>query len=549
MKFLDRMTGRAAQQENAALREQLGQMETKLDQVGRQARNMRGAVRAAGHFKAAEKSRLMDSWDTTPVPINQQLQQELHSMVARSRQLAKNDPYYRRFLGLAKNNVIGHAGFKFTANVKTAGDKPDDRASRAIEKAWRQANKKGVLDYRGRHGFKKMCELMLASLLRDGEVLALKVRSRKIKPFGFALQLLDPLLLQVNSEQVPGKSGHKITLGVEFDREGRRVAYWLHSTDTTHQDYYTLHGRGYIRLPAERIIHEFLDEYIDQVRGFPLGCAAASRHHMLDKYEDAELSGAVISASTMGIIERGEDGSGWSGGVESDDEDDYDDEEPFYMEVEGGSFQEIPHGAKLNTWDPQHPNQAFKDFVKGILRGIAAALGVSYFSLANDLEGVNFSSGRIGALEDREVWKGLQDWFIDNLLQPIFEEWLAQALLMGAVRLSGGSPLSPAGLDRYCDGARFNGRRWAWTDPQKESAAHTMQLDNRTISRTEICADRGREFSDVLDELEREEKEMQKRGITPGNADKAVQAAAAVPQEPDEPETDDEDPEAPDDET
>ncbi|MCX2780419.1 phage portal protein [Microbulbifer thermotolerans] len=534
MKLFDRITGRAA------LKGEIQRLESRLESVGRQARNVRGAVRAAGHFKAAEKSRLAASWDTTPVPINQQLQQELLPMVARSRQLAKNDPYYRRFLGLAKNNVIGHAGFRFAANIKTGAGKPDKRASRAVERAWRHACKKGVLDYRGRLSFQSMCGLMLNSLLRDGEVLALKIRSKHIKPFGFAIQLLDPLLLQLDSDHVPGRPGHQITLGVEFDNTGRRVAYWLHSTDTTHEDYYTLYGRGYIRIPADRIIHEFLDEYVDQVRGFPLGIAAAVRHHMLDKYEDAELSGAVIGASTMGIIERTEDGQGFSGGVEIDDDDDYDYDDDFYMEVEGGTFQEIPHGAKLNTWDPQHPNQAFKDFVKAVLRGIAAALGVSYFTLANDLEGVNYSSGRLGALEDREVWKALQDWFIDNLLRPIFDEWLSQALLMGAVRFQSGTPLSPGDLSRYADGAVFSGRRWAWVDPQKEITAHEKAVALRVASRSEIIRERGREPDEVWDEIERENEELRRRGIDPDAALKQALDKTGGESEGDESEDDEE---------
>lgn len=506
MKLFDRITGRAA------LKNEVSRLEAELNRVRTQKLSMRGAFRAANHFKAAAKNRLASDWDTTPVPINQQLQQELLPMIARSRQLAKNDPYFRRFLGLAKNNVIGHVGFRFSANVKTSSGKPDKRASRAIERAWKQACKKGVLDYRGRHSLHTMCCLMLNSLLRDGEVLALKIRSPEIKPFGFAIQLLDPLLLQLESDHVPGKPGHKITLGVEFDNNGRRVAYWLHSTDSTHDDYYTLYGRGYIRIPADRIIHEFLDEYVDQVRGFPLGCAAALRHYKLDKYEDAELTAAEIAASTMGIIERNEEGQGFSGGVELDDYD-YDDDEEFYMEVEGGTFQELPHGAKLNTWDPQHPNQAFKDFIKAILRGIAAALGVSYYSLANDLEGVNYSSGRLGALEDREVWKGLQDWFIENLLRPIFEEWLSQALLMGAIRFQSGTPLSPSELSRYVDGAVFSGRRWAWVDPQKEIAAHEKAIALRIASRSEIIRERGREPEEVWDEIERENEELRRRGI------------------------------------
>lgn len=547
MKLLDRLTGRAA------LRDQVRHLEGRLEQIGRQARNIRGAVRAAGHFKAAEKSRLAEDWDTTPVPINQQLQRELHPMVARSRQLAKNDPYYRRFLGLAKNNVIGHAGFKFAANIKTAGDKPDKRASLAVEKAWKRACKKGVLDYRGRHSFKQICNLMLASLLRDGEVLALKIRSRKLKPFGFALQLLDPLLLQLSSDTVPGKIGHKITLGVEFNRDGCRTAYWLHSTDTTHDDYYTLHGRGYIRIPAERIIHEFLDEYIDQARGFPLGCAAAARHHMLDKYENAELSGAAIGASTMGILERGVDDAGFNGGIESGEEDaddeEFEDDDEFYMDVEGGTFQQLPHGVKLNTWDPQHPNQAFKDFVKAILRGIAAALGVSYFVLANDLEGVNFSSGRLGALEDREVWKALQDWMIDNLLEPIFKEWLGQALLMGAIRFNSGTPLNPGDLWRYAEGASFNGRRWAWVEPQREITAHEKAIALKVASRSEIIRERGREPSEVWDEIEREEEDLRRRGINLDTAlSKAKEKTGESPTENDS-ETDDEEQEPGKDET
>ena len=532
MKLFDRITGRAA------LQEKLDQTETRLARVRTHRRDLYISARHAGHFAAAQKDRLTEGWDTTPYPINQQLQQELLQMVARSRQLDKNDPYFRRFQGLAKNNVIGHAGFRFHANVKTAGDKPDKRASRAIEAAWKKACKKGVLDYRGRKSFTGLVELMLRSLLRDGEVLALKVRSRDANEFGFAIQLLDPLLLQVSSDHVPGKPGHQVTLGVEFNGQGRRVAYWLHSTDTTHADYYTLHGRGFLRIPAARVLHEYLDEYVDQARGVPIAGAVALRHHMLDGYENAELSGAKIAASTMGIIERGEDDAGFDGDGEPGYDDDYaDDDDDFYMDIEGGSVQMLPHGAKWNSWDPQHPNQAFKDFIKAVLRGIAAGLGVSYFSLANDLEGVNFSSGRLGALEDREVWKALQAWLIDNLLQPIFDEWLGQALLLGAVRLSGGTPLNPAGLERYRDGASFVGRRWAWVDPQKEIAAHKEAHAMKVASLSEIIRERGREPEEVWDEIERENEELQRRGIVP----EQVLAHTAKPDPKPEPDdTDDE---------
>ncbi|MCI0539082.1 MAG: phage portal protein [Verrucomicrobiales bacterium] len=72
------------------------------------------------------------------------------------------------------------------------------------------------------------------------------------------------------------------------------------------------------------------------------------------------------------------------------------------MEVSPGQFETRPVGFEFQTFDPQHPTQAFPFFVKTFLRGIASGLGVSYNTLANELEGVNFSSIRAGVSDERE---------------------------------------------------------------------------------------------------------------------------------------------------
>ena len=43
-------------------------------------------------------------------------------------------------------------------------------------------------------------------------------------------------------------------------------------------------------------------------------------------------------------------------------------------------------------------------------------------------------------LEDREVYKGLQAWFIEQLVYPVYTGWLEMALLAGQILISGRTP-------------------------------------------------------------------------------------------------------------
>ena len=62
------------------------------------------------------------------------------------------------------------------------------------------------------------------------------------------------------------------------------------------------------------------------------------------------------------------------------------------MNVEAGSFVSLPNGVDFKAFDPDHPTSQFESFVKSILRQIASGLNVPYNELANDLEGVSYSS-------------------------------------------------------------------------------------------------------------------------------------------------------------
>lgn len=166
----------------------------------------------------------------------------------------------------------------------------------------------------------------------------------------------------------------------------------------------------------------------------------------------------------------------------------------------------------IESFDPKYPHEMYPSFNKSILRSVASGLNISYASLASDLEDVNYSSIRAGVLEDRDLYKSLQNWFIRQFLRPVIERWLKMAILKEAIRLPSGLPLRRDVRD-YIDAMYYQGRRWAWTDPQKDSAANISNIDAKIKSRSQVIRDQGDDPESVWAELARENELLSKLGL------------------------------------
>lgn len=467
-------------------------------------------------WDGAKVDNLVSGWLTTSTPINAQIERELRSLRARSRQLAKNDPYVKRALQLARINTIGSTGFVLRSMVSRGNGKPDKPARDAISAAWGNAMKPGAICAKGKYSGLDFFNLCSDQLLRDGELILIESQGGE---FGVQFKFIDPELLDVNHKAVL-KNGRSVRMGIETDDSGRVDAYHFHSTDTTHKSYYSSGGRGYIRIAADLVIHAFVTEYVDQLRGYPHTAAAMLRLRMLGGYEEAELVGARGGAATMGFIVRGVDGGAFEGEqtiVDSDNADLIDGASSSNDETitaEAGTFHYLEKGAEIKTYDPNHPSGNYAAFIKAVLRAIASALGISYNTLANDLEGVNFSSIRAGVLEDREAWKARQVWMIEHVVTPIFIRWLRGALLTGSITLPRGLRLSTGNLKKYSAHV-FQGRRWPWVDPQKDGNANTNAVNERFRSRSDVIREMGDDPDQVFEEIAAENERLEELGIKP----------------------------------
>lgn len=476
-------------------------------------------VPAKRAFNAAQVATTTSSWLTFPLHVNYDLQRGLRALRARSRDLAINNDHARKFLSMVETNVVGHAGFTLQCKPLQPNGRVDTVDAQALENAFADWGKPGNCEITGHLSWTAVQRLFIRTVARDGECLVRRIADG---PYGYRLQLVDPQQLdEWYSDDLT--NGNKVRMSVEYTPEGAPVAFYLACVDTADpRAVYSVAKGVRVRVPAEEIRLFFLPEMIGQLRGTPWMTSAMVRLKMLGAYEEAEVTAARVAASKMGFFTDSADGAVYMG-------DDTDANGNIIGEVEPGTFERLPPGVDFKAFDPQHPGAQFSDFVKACLRSLSSGLGVSYSTFSNDLESVNYSSIRAGSLEEREVWKGIQNWMAESFLDWVYHDWLRFALLKGAIKGPSGAGLPASRYDKFA-AVRWAGRRWEWVDPEKDMQARILAVQHGFTSRAAIVAEQGRDLQEVWEELRREQEMAKAMGIN--LLDMQPQAPAAPPPAP-----------------
>lgn len=470
---------------------------------------------ASRHFAAAQVSRLTASMRTSSQSIDWDLYKSLNILQARSRAICTNNEYGRKFLQMCATNVVGPRGYNLRIRVKepTASNPKniDVTASKAIENAFWDWAKRGNCDVTGKHSFFDICNLHIKGAAREGEVLIKKVYGKTAGTYGFQLQMLDIDRLDVNKNDRKLANGNIIKMGVEVNSYGRPINYHLRIAHPGDNPYYTLDGGMYEVVPASDIYHLFISDRPEQTRGIPWLVAAMLRLNNLGSYEEAAIIAARVGAAKMGFFTTPDgDGTGVS--------DTTGDDEELITEADPGTFGVLPEGTSFSAFDPDYPHAMYAEFVKAALRGVSSGIGVAYNTLANDLEGVNFSSIRSGVIEERDNWMAIQNWVIESFLDDLFTNWLKFSLISGAIKLPNGAALPAAKFDKF-NAAKWSGRRWAWVDPLKDAEASKLLIDNRLRSRQSVIEEMGDDMDDTWEQLAEEQAQMKALGIEPAESD------------------------------
>jgi lambda family phage portal protein len=477
-------------------------------------------------YAAAQVNRLTQGWSTVSASANSDIYRSLDAVRARSRKLANDDEYVKKWLAMVETNVVGPDGFRFQARVYDKPGQPDTLANNAIEGAWDRFCKIGVCDVTGQQDMAGLEQLAIKAAARDGEYLGQFIRGADAgNPFGLAIQMLDTDRLATSLNRPAEGGANAIRMGVEVNRFGRPVAYWLktaHPGDM-YQTTSTIRGDNCERIPAEDILHGFIRERPEQVRGMPWAHAAMLRLNNLGGYEEAAVIAARVGASKMGFFTT-PDGQGEV--VSTGQDDDEEGNGALTMDADPGVFQSLPEGVQFQPFNPDYPTAMYADFVKANLRGVSSGLGVAYHALANDLEGVSFSSIRSGTLEERDSWMLIQGWFSKSFMERVQTEFLKHALLFGQIILPNGSTLPLSKIDKFSPHT-WQGRRWEWVDPLRDIEADIAAIKAGLKSPQSVAAKLGWDYEDLLIEIKAAEALRESLGVKlPGPS---AQPAAPAP--------------------
>lgn len=441
-------------------------------------------------FQGAMYNRLVADWITSSTSMDAEIRKDLKRLRDRSRDLVRNNDYARSAQRAITNNVVGQ-GVKMQASVKMRrGNRMDDTTNALVEAAWEKWKRKQNCHTAGVLSFSDIERQLMDAMLGDGEIFVRKIR----QAFGggrvpFALEVIEADRLDIDMNKM-AKSGNEIRMGVERDSWGRPVAYHFKSE---HPGDYPF-GAGAvsnttIRVPADDVIHLFKQERPGQTRGVPWIASAIMKMHHLQGYTEAEVIAARAEACRMGFITSPEDD------VMTDGQQDNVDVANF----EPGLIHRLLPGEQFQDSKPNRPGGQYEPFVRAMLHSLAAGLGVSYATLSRDYSQANYSSGRLSLLDDRDNWRVLQSWLVENFHRPVFDEWLDLAVLSGELQLNG----YEANPEPF-RAVRWIPRGWQWIDPAKEMAAYKDAVRSGFTTLSDVIAQQGGDIEDVMQQRQRE---------------------------------------------
>lgn len=173
--------------------------------------------------------------------------------------------------------------------------------------------------------------------------------------------------------------------------------------------------------------------------------------------------------------------------------------EPYdQLEIEHRMATVLPEGWQATQLKPEQPTTQHAEFTRVVLNEIARSLNVPFNIAYGNSSGYNYSSGR---LDHQTYYKQLrveQDHIERVILNPLFEAWLAEAVLVEGL------------LPQSFRTGRTPPRQWFWDgqghiDPLKEANAQAARLASNT---TTLAAEYARQGLDWEAELRQRAKEM-----------------------------------------
>lgn len=442
------------------------------------------------YYEAATPTRLRKG-RTAPGTGNLAVARAGASLREQARYFEQNHDLARGILAELVGKIVGPTGIMAEPQPRTADGEIHDAFAGELLELHNDWAKNPEVTWQ--HDLPATQRLLCRSWCRDGDVFQ-QMLSGTV-PFldhgttvPFSIEMIECDLVPLYY------SGTGIVQGIETNAWGRPRAYWtllIPPGDILQADASLLPSQVK-RIPAERMLHAKMVDRIRQLRGVSVFATVLGRLDDLKDYEESERIAAKVAASMAAYIKKGlpddyapvtnpnsDSGEGSPEGMRD-------------MRMRAGMiFDDLRVGEEIGTIDTKRPNANLLPYRQGQLRAAASGTGTQASSIAKTYDGT-YSAQRQELVEAWSSYAILQSEFVNAIVRPTYEQFVAVAVASGKIKVPAG--IVPSSIDD----AIYICPQMPWIDPESEMNAMTAGEAAGYMSAPEIIRRRGGSPRDVL---------------------------------------------------
>lgn len=476
---------------------------------------------------------------------------------SRVRDLASRDGYVQAGAQLQKDNIVGTDFFQIM--------RPEMRVLGITDETWEKEFKEEVeaksylafnsrnkwIDASRNNTLTELIRLGVGVYCAGGEVLATGewIKDDRRRPFRSAIQMVDTDRLSTPYEK---QADNTVRGGVHLNRRGEHLGYHIREAHPSDFDRAMDQFRWkYVKKelwwgrPQVLFIRE--QNRPDQTRAVGDIVAGLKTLQITSRFRDVTLQNAVVNAMYAATFESEIPeaafqalGAGNVGKSATSFANNYLNGVAAYakksrlMQINGVKIPHLYPGQRLQLRPAGSPGGVGQDFEAALLRHLATILGVSYEQLSRDYTKTNYSSARAAMVEVYKFMMSRKKLVADQIANFALRLWFEEVVNLGQIEAMKYSKLPSMYEGMYMDAylqCDWIGAARQQIDELKETQAAALRIKYKLSTLEDELALRGKDWRKVLAQLEREQKELEERGLTMEVDDNMMNATTGEPRE------------------
>jgi lambda family phage portal protein len=393
------------------------------------------------YYGGSTSRRAMLNFNPRAQDADADLNPDLPTLRARSRDLERNSPLARGAINTVTTRVVGTGlALQSALDAQYLGLTDEQAAEKKaeIEREFRAYCESAECDVTRTQDFYELQDLALRSTLASGDVFVnLPYVKRPGELYGLKVQMIEGDRV-CNPDN--GRDSVSLSAGIVRDSYGAPLSCHVMTRHPgsnvsggtrkwTEHRFFTPKG-------ARAMLHLFDRRRPGQTRGEPFLAPVIEPLKQLDRYTEAEITAAVISGmftvfwktnggENSGLPNDPAAGSSASTGTNGD-----------AIQMGAGAIVDIGQDDEVEFANPTRPNPAFDPFVQAILRQVGVALELPFEVLVKHFTS-SYSAARAALLDAWQFFRKRRAWLAKRFCQPVFEVWMDEAVANGRIAAPG----------------------------------------------------------------------------------------------------------------